>query len=114
MAAGGGRLSDFIDFFAETVTIEPYTGATSAKGAAYGTAVTYAARIEMRNHIVKDKSGKDVVARGRVYLGTATVPDVRDRLTLPTRFTPTQPPIIDVNSEPDENGNVHHVKLEIG
>lgn len=106
-------VGDWLDFMPDTVTIEPVVSVSVSGVPTYGAGVNYPAYIEMKNHQVVDKFGKVVVARGRVFLGTTTVPDVRSRLTIPSRFQPTQPPIISANAASDESGT-HHITLEIG
>jgi hypothetical protein len=108
-------IEDFLDFMPDTVTVTPYVS-TSANGAkTYDTAniISYPARVEMRNHLVLDKAGREVTARGTVYLGSTVAPGISDLLTLPAGFTPRTPPMIDINIESDEDG-IHHIKLEIG
>src|SRR5574342_898332 len=78
-----------------TVTIEPYSTGDEYGVASYGTAVTYAARVESRSRWIAGIAGAEIAARGRVYLGTTTIPSVKDRLTLPSGYTPSQPPILE-------------------
>lgn len=106
-------VADWLDFMADTVTLEPCTGHSVSGAPTYGTAVSYSAYIEMKNRIIVDRNGREVTARGRVFLGTATVININDRITLPTGTIPLQPPIIAVNMASDEGG-VHHVTLDIG
>lgn len=98
----------------DTVTINALVSRSVTNQPTYSpTTVSYRAYIEMKNHLTVDKSGKTVAARGKVFLATNVVPGVEDLLTLPGTFTPTQPPIIAVNSVSDDTGT-HHVTLEIG
>lgn len=107
-------VADFLDFMPDTVTVNAYTSTALNGTKTYNpVAQTYPARIEMRNHIVVGKDGREVTARGTVYLGTTTMIGISDLLTLPADFVPRTPPIIDVNRESDEEG-VHHIKVEIG
>jgi len=105
-------VNEWADFMPQTVVVEPwvsYKGGGS--GSNYGTAVSYGCRIEMKNHLVVDRSGKTVTAKGRVFLLSADILDIRDRVTLPVGYVPLQPILLDVNINDDENGN-HHVTLE--
>ena len=106
-------VTQFRDFFAHTVTLEAWTGQDAYGKATYGAAVTYPARVEMKSRLIAGSAGTQLAARGRVFLGTATVPNDKDRLTLPASFVPTQPPILDVYPETDETG-IHHIVLYIG
>jgi hypothetical protein len=110
-----GSLTEFLDFLPSTVTIYPFQPGSSVSGAMSwsNTGTSYPARIQMKNHLVRDRNGREVTARGRVFLGTAVVPGIDDKLELPVQFTPRNPPIIDVAPKYDEHG-IHHVVLEIG
>ena len=78
----------------ETVTIEPfssYTGATQVPS--YGTAVTYNAQVLPFSQKMVDRQGKEFDSNGRVVIPERVAVDLRSRLTLPSAFTPNQPPI---------------------
>lgn len=111
---GNPVVSDWLDMMPDTVTIKAFASRSVSGVITYSpTAVSYRARIEMKNHLTVDRSGRTVTARGKVFMATTTVPNVEDLLTLPGVYQPTQPPIIAVNSQSDDTG-VHHVTLEIG
>ena len=99
---------------ASTITIYSYTGQSVDLVPTYSaTPQTFKAYIEMKNHIVVDHAGREVMARGRIFVGTTTVIGVKDKLVLPAGYLPQTPPIISVNLADDEDGT-HHVTLEIG
>lgn len=104
-------VEDFLDFMPATVNIAPYVSTTIAGVKTYGSDVPYPCRLEMKNHIVIDKDGREVMAAGRIFLGTTTIPGISDRITLPAGFSRSQPIIISVDPVYDESG-VHHIKLE--
>lgn len=109
---GVPSVNEWADFMPMTVGIEPwatYTGGGS--GSTYGTLVSYPCRIEMKNHLVITKDGKQITARGRVFLLSTVIIGSKDRVTLPTGYIPTQPPLLDVNIVDDESGN-HHTTLD--
>ena len=106
-------MSDFEDMMAHTITVEPYSGQNNYGEATYGAAVTYKARVQMKSEWIRDVEGREVRARGRAYVSTTTVLGAKDRLTLPSQFTPTQPPILDVHPAYDED-TLHHVVLMLG
>lgn len=104
---------------AQTVIIEPQTGQTQANKPSYGTPVQYAARIETKVEYRKNAAGDEVLTMGRCYLVPvvgAAIPRIGiDRCTLPTGvYEVTQPMILDVKTEPDENGNTDHIVLYFG
>lgn len=107
-------ISEWADMMPQTITVEPwlsYKGGGS--GANYDTAVSYACRIEMGNHLVVGPNDRVVTAKGIVFLMSASVIGIKDRITLPTGYLPTQPPLLNVDVEDDETGN-HHTCLHFG
>lgn len=109
-------VNDWIDFMPDTVTIQAFTGydgTGQAKPTYSSTLATYPCRVELKNHLVIDHLGREIMARGRVIMGTAVVVGMQDKITLPAGYIPLNPPLISVNVVPDENGN-HHTTLEIG
>lgn len=106
--------SDWLDFMPDEVTITPWTAHSVSGVPTYGgTPRTHPARIEMKNHLCIDASGREILARGRVFMGTTTIPSVKDKITLPAEYVPVSPPIISVNPISDETG-IHHITIEIG
>jgi hypothetical protein len=107
-------ISDWFDMMADEVTIYPFTGRNVSNVPTYGpTGTVYPAYIHMKNHLVVGKDGRTITARGYIILGTTAVIGIEDKIVLPSDYVPVSPPILDVNLEPDEDGN-HHTKLEIG
>lgn len=107
-------VSDWLDFMPSEVTIYPWVSQSVSGVPTYSMIGTpYPCRIEMKNHRIIDRNAREITAKGRIFLGTTTVPDVRDKLVLPSPYVPTSPPILDANLADDENGP-HHVVLEIG
>lgn len=91
----------------QTVTIEPHSAeaATGWQGAGtFGTAVTYACRIEWKQSRVVDAQGEARLSQGRVIIAGIQSVGVRDRLTLPSGHTPLTPPILAVEKSPDPFG----------
>lgn len=109
-----GSINEFLDFMADTVTIYAWTGQSVSGVPSYSVSgTTYTCRVELANHLIVDAQGREVLARGRIIMGTTTTIGIKDKIVLPAEYIPTSPPILAVNVEPDENGN-HHVTLEIG
>jgi hypothetical protein len=107
-------VSDWADFMPETVNIKARTGLSVSGVPTYESSGTdYMARIELKNRLVISFDGREVMARGRVYLGTVDNIAITSKLTLPAVYVPVSPPIIAVNIAADESGT-HHVVLEIG
>ena len=107
-------INDWLDMMPDTVTIYPFVSRSASAQPVYSvTGTSYPARVEMRNQMTLDKQGREVMARGRVYLGSNAVIGNEDKIVLPTEYVPRNPPIIAVNIQPDESGN-HHTVLFIG
>jgi hypothetical protein len=110
----GTSISEWLDLMADTVTITPWTGQSVSGVPTYGgTPVSYSAYINMKNRLIVDAQGREILAKGRVILGTTTLVSVKDKITLPSDYVPQSPPILAVNLVPDELGT-HHVTLDIG
>jgi hypothetical protein len=106
---------DFLDFMPETIIITALLSTSVSGQPTYDVAnpVSYSGRIEMGNHIVKDKNGRDVTARGTIYLGTLVAPPLTSKVTLPAGSTPVDPPMI-VSSVVDDESGPHHVEIHFG
>lgn len=110
----GFDVSDWLDMMSDTVTITPFTGRSVSGVPTYnGTPWTAPAYIEMKNHLIINHEGREVMAKGRVFMGTTQIPGIEDKVTLPSDYIPVSPPILAVNLVNDEGGT-HHVTLEIG
>jgi hypothetical protein len=97
------------DLCPHRVTWEAYSGQNAYGEATYATGITYPARVEMKSRLIAGSGGAEIAARGRIFLFSTGVPGARDRLTLPTGFSPTQPPVLDVNPVYDDRGLDHVV-----
>lgn len=94
----------------DTVTIEPYTGSDGYGGPQFGSAVTYKARIRGGAEDVKNAAGEEVVSNMQIYVNTTTPIDTRSKLTLPSPWVPTNPPIIRVDPVTGFKAR-HHIKI---
>lgn len=94
----------------DSVTIEPHTGVNSHGEATYGTPVVYTAHCMGKSQLVKASDGLERLSTVTSYLlGTVKI-SMLDRVTLPSRFVPTQPPIISVQQNSDPRG-WHHTAV---
>lgn len=96
----------FRSLMRQTVTIAPWSSQNAYGEPAFGTAVTYPARVVARTRMVRDTQGREVVSTATVYLGAAPTLSVKDRLTLPNGETPV---IAAIGDYPDERGPHHSV-----
>lgn len=107
-----GDLSEFLDFMPDTVTIYAWVSQSDTGKPTYSpTGTDYRARIELKNRRIVNSSGQEIIARGRVFLGTSAVISVKDKIVLPSEYVPTSPPILAVDISPDETGNHHTVVM---
>jgi len=96
---------DFLEWFNQTVTIEPFTGVNAYGEPQYGTAVQYSAFVQQKPKLVRAATGQEVVSTAQVYLDGMVSVGVQDRITL---LGGSQPVILSVEALPDETGAVHH------
>lgn len=110
----GFDISDWLDVMPDSVSVKAWTGKSVSGVPTYSaTSTSYPCRIEMMNHKVVNSHGMEVLARGRIILGTAVVIGIKDLITLPSDYVPTQPPIMAVDVIPDDTGS-HHTTIHIG
>jgi hypothetical protein len=103
-------IDEFLDFLIQTVTIEPYLGQDAYGKATYGDPVEIQARVVGKHRLVRTVTGDEKVSTVTVYLGEVRGVTVRDRITLPAPFVPSQPLILAVETTPDELG-IHHERV---
>ncbi len=107
---------DFLDLMPATVTIT-----TSAARSVYGQPTwssvghSYDARVVVRQREIRLATGQTAMSACTVWIAsTGTNISIADRISLPAGTLPsTAPPILLVESYPDEDGP-HHYKLELG
>ena len=88
----------------EQVILEPFTSQDAYGNPAYGTAQTYRARVSQRARQVVTATGAVIASQTQVYLVDDVTVDTRDRITLPSPYSPLQPPILSVRRSPDQTG----------
>ena len=103
-------IDDFEDLLHQTVTIEPYSGNDGYGNPSYGAGVDYKARVVGKQMLVKAMDGQDRMSQFTVVLKSNATVDSRSRITLPSQYTPSQPPILAIGTYPDEDG-IHHTKV---
>jgi hypothetical protein len=80
------------------------------------TTATYKARVVRKQHVTVDGQGREVVSRGIAYLGetsTGGLPNMgpQDKITLDDNSTP---PVLSIDTIPDDSGNTHHQAVHFG
>jgi len=96
---------DFLEWFNQTVTIEPFTGVNTYGEPQYGDSVQYSAFVQRKTKLVRDRMGQEVVSSAQVYLDGSVDVSIQDRITLPDG---SQPVILSIEALPDETGSIHH------
>jgi hypothetical protein len=105
------------DLAQQTITFEPWVGATSYGDAVYGDPVVLNCRIEGRVRMIRSVEGIEMVSTTTIYLIGYDQPHVspRDRITLPTppfeSPEPRTPPILAVWNTPDETGRTYYQEI---
>lgn len=102
-------LEDVLPLMVQTVTLTPWTGQNAYGEPTYGTAVSYTARVEGKVRMVRDSIGVERVSTVAVYLATTTSISPKDKLTLPSGWTPQSPPLLAVQRHADDSGDSHMV-----
>jgi len=103
-------IPDLLDFFPDVVLVEPFLGKTTLSSSTYGTVVSHPAKVQGRHTKVRTSDGTEQVSSVNVLFAGVFGVQVRDRFTLPTRFSPTQPTPLAVSRATDENG-AHHERV---
>ena len=101
------------DWFNQTITLASRTS-HDGKKPTYGSATNHSARVELGTFPTRDSGGREVTARGRVFINMTTIPLGEDKLTLPSGLEPLVPPIWRILPHYDEGGAVDHVEIEFG
>ncbi len=96
----------------QTVTVEPFSSTNFNGEDAYGPSTTYSARAVDKVHLIRNFEGEQVGSNTMVWVNTVSAISVRDRITLPTGYSPTQPPILGVSRYPDQGG-LHHTVIHV-
>ena len=104
-------IADFLDLMPSTITVEPFTSRDSYGAAVYGTAVSYRAHVFYKNHFVRGTDGELIAARGIIWIATANVISVNDRITLPDG---TKPDLLSVGAAQNESGETLYQRVDIG
>lgn len=102
--------SDLLSLMPHTITIAPWSSQNAYGEPTYGAAVSYTARVQGKMQMVRDATGIERVSTVTVYVATTAAIGPKDRLVLPTGFSPASPPILAVARHSDENGD-HHVVI---
>jgi len=101
------------EFCVSPILIEPYAGQDEYGDPNFGSSVSYQGRIELKNRMVRDDQGQERVARGKIFLQTQDSISPKDRITLPSAYSPTNPEILAIYPVQADEG-VDHVVVMIG
>jgi hypothetical protein len=103
---------DFDDMLPQTVVVTTRSGHS-----AYGTATyaasgsTYRARVVAKPSFIRGLQGENVAVKSVVWIASTGTIDPSDRITLPDGTTP---PVLGVESYPDEDGASYFSKVMLG
>lgn len=101
--------SDLLSLMPHTVTVAPWVSQNAYGEASYGSAVSYTARIQGKMQMIRDATGVERVSTVTVYVATTASIGPKDKLTLPSGWTPASPSIIAIQRVSDESGDHHTV-----
>jgi len=91
----------------DSIQHEVYSGSGSYGERMYGSAVSYTARVNYKQQLVKDPDGEDVVSSCSVWIKSSVAVDPQDRITLLDSKTPN---ILAVERYSNQDG-AHHTKV---
>ena len=96
---------ELLELMIDTITVERQTGFDEYGQRSYGAPfVLEHCRIEGRTRRVMAQNGTEKVSSVTVYLSETPGLTPLDRVTLPAPWVPTQPEILSVERQSDENG----------
>lgn len=101
---------DLLALCIHTITLAPYASQNQYGEPTYGAVVSYKARVQGKMRMVRDSLGVERVSSVTCYVATTASIGPKDRLTLPSGWTPASPPILSVQRQSDEGGD-HHVVI---
>lgn len=107
----GAITDDLADMFADVLTYEPPGTYDGWGDMTPGTPVQIPCHIEGQHRITRDQLGQEVVSTVQAYLRGSYGVVVDGKFTLPARFSPQEPPAINVVEETDESGAHHEVVM---
>lgn len=81
------------ELMTDSVTIEPFVSMSQAQVPTYGTAVTYQAQVLPWSERIIGRDGREIKSTAQIIIPERVAVDPRSRITLPTGFSPSQPPI---------------------
>lgn len=101
-----------------TINVMPFSSWDAYGNAVYQSGIwpsgiNYQGRARNVSHDVINERGELITAKTEVLLATISGISNEDRMTLPSGFTPNQPPIIRVERISDENG-LSHTRIYCG
>lgn len=102
----------FMGLLPDQILIEPYVSSDGYGNPQFGAPVAYRCRIAGGARDVTNAQGQEVVSNRRIFVSTTAAIDTRSRITLPTRCSPTNPPIIKVEAVSGAR-DVHHTVIYV-
>lgn len=101
--------SSLLSLMPHTITVAPWASQNAYGEPSYLSAVSYIARVQGKTRMVRDSTGVERVSTVTVYVATTAAIGPKDKLTLPSGWTPASPSIIAVQRVSDESGDHHTV-----
>ena len=106
----------FQELMTQTCTITPFASKNEFGDNTSTSAVTYPCRQEVKQHLVVNAQGQEVVARSRIFVGRSSAGALPTTITPDDLFTDPDsntPPVISVDIYP-ANSNAEHVVIHTG
>lgn len=91
--------SSLDELLTDTITIEPWSSQDADLKPTFGTSVSYPAFVELSEKHFTDADGRQFTSHARAVIKDRVFVDLRSRVTLPSGFVPSQPPLRAVFSQ---------------
>lgn len=91
----------------QSVSHTPWTGQNASGEPTFGSATSYKAQVSGQNRLVWDSAGKQVLSSLRVIFAQYVAINPKDKLTLPSGYPVSSPPILSVDLWQNDEGQDH-------
>lgn len=98
-----------LDMMNETITVKTLASVNNYGEETHTGTTTYSAYIDRSPSITRDGQGREVVASATLYVASETI-SVTDQIVMPNGTTP---PIVNVSTYYDEDGDIHHQVVSV-
>jgi hypothetical protein len=99
----------FAGLMNDVITVETFTSQDGYGQPIFGSSRQLPARIQAGPKKTINSRGEEIVSGVRIYIAGSSI-SIKDRITLPARFSPQQPPILRIET-PNGLHSIHHTVI---